>query len=68
MSAPRWTKLGRIPIERCGTDDCGRLAIWRFDAGDVGTQYCDVCRIKIEAQERIKRYPPPPKPKEDPSP
>jgi hypothetical protein len=33
--------------EQCATHECQQKAVWHFQAGDVGSDYCDPCHDKI---------------------
>lgn len=40
-----WTKAHG---QQCASADCGSTAVWHYDAGGVGSDYCDACRDRID--------------------
>lgn len=35
---------------KCASVGCGSRAIWHFESGGVGSDYCDQCRDRIDDQ------------------
>ena len=53
MSKPRWARLVDSG-EECSTHDHMHAdkpvpATWRFEAGGIGSYYCETCKKRIEA-------------------
>lgn len=39
---------GDARLGRCATEGCGQHPSWRLEVGNIGSDYCDPCRRKIE--------------------
>lgn len=51
MAAKHWTRLSDFHPHHsstCASDHCNRRAVWHFEVGGIGSQYCDGCKVAIE--------------------
>ena len=49
MTAVTWTKVAETYQRLCASNKCTMPAVWRMEAGNVTSDYCDECRSQIEA-------------------
>lgn len=44
-----WTRIRPYGARSCASANCGRPALWHGEDGDVGSDYCPLCRDTIDA-------------------